>query len=460
MQSWNVMRQCRPFVVAGEGLRLADEGNQTADRKTNAGDVLHMLPVDVFAQRVAGSNRRSMFVGSTPQEQNITAANEAAVVAFLVKYFYALGDHERAIKFFESYSRDRMNWLKERSAVEAGAGGFPRASKTLSSSVSGFVRATRLWAPARSAYLELLMAKHNYHKIAQFARQDTRNLETACESAMTAASLLIGCRKGKDRTLARLVIETMAQKNPVSVLPLPPYELAIKAAIQKKNRSESDLENALWIARVMQDDAAYVLHPDLWFALFNTSLHLKQKDRALSFALETFGLHSKNFTALYQGPFRRALRKACRLNRSDVVMGMMREWLAAADGVDAEAKTQVLGFVLREMLYRGFPMSSITELLDVMESFHIETSRVMLQRIVRTILDDAHETRSPHESMKSSLEFWKTHTNVQNPVYVMYVLIQQCLERGWFDECELVVKEIAKRRFLAVHATASSPSWI
>ncbi|KAF1786232.1 hypothetical protein GQ600_21655 [Phytophthora cactorum] len=278
MESWNVIRQCC--------LRPADEGNGAAENKTSAVDVLQMLPADEFAQRIAGITCRTMFVGSTPLERNVIAANEAVVVALLVGNFYALDDHERTIKFFGGYSRDRLNWLKERSAVETGAGGPPGFSPSL----SGFVRATRLWAPARSAYLDLLLAKNDYHKIAQFAREDTRNLESACESVMTMTPLLIGCRKEKDSALARLAIEMMAEKNPIS----------------KKNRNESDLDNALC---VMQDDAGYVLHPDLWLALFNTRLHLNRKDSALSF--EIFGLYSKSFTALYQDQFRRALRKAC-----------------------------------------------------------------------------------------------------------------------------------------------------
>ncbi|KAG2806027.1 hypothetical protein PC116_g23261 [Phytophthora cactorum] len=178
MESWNVIRQCC--------LRPADEGNGAAENKTSAVDVLQMLPADEFAQRIAGITCRTMFVGSTPLERNVIAANEAVVVALLVGNFYALDDHERTIKFFGGYSR--------------------------------FVRATRLWAPARSAYLDLLLAKNDYHKIAQFAREDTRNLESACESVMTMTPLLIGCRKEKDSALARLAIEMMAEKNPISVL--------------------------------------------------------------------------------------------------------------------------------------------------------------------------------------------------------------------------------------------------
>ncbi|KAG2760867.1 hypothetical protein PC129_g17633 [Phytophthora cactorum] len=187
MESWNVIRQCC--------LRPADEGNGAAENKTSAVDVLQMLPADEFAQRIAGITCRTMFVGSTPLERNVIAANEAVVVALLVGNFYALDDHERTIKFFGGYSRDRLNWLKERSAVETGAGGPPGVSKVLS-----------------------LLCQNDYHKIAQFAREDTRNLESACESVMTMTPLLIGCRKEKDSALARLAIEMMAEKNPISVL--------------------------------------------------------------------------------------------------------------------------------------------------------------------------------------------------------------------------------------------------
>ncbi|KAF1781706.1 hypothetical protein GQ600_11828 [Phytophthora cactorum] len=105
----------------------------------------------------------------------------------------------------------------------------------------------------------------------------------------------------------------------------------------------------------------------------------------------------------------------------------MRDWLAvveiSANGVDAGAKTQVLGFVLREMLFRDLPVSAITGMLDIMESSQIQTSRAVLQRVVRTILDDSIKPRSPHEAIKSSLEFWKTRTSVQNSVYLVYLLI-------------------------------------
>lgn len=67
------------------------------------------------------------------------------------------------------------------------------------------------------------------------------------------------------------------------------------------------------------------------------------------------------------------------------------------------------------------------------------------------MLDDASSRLSPHDTIKDSLEFWKARSSaVQNSVYVMYVLLQQCLERGWLDECELVVNEIVERRLPGV----------
>ncbi|KAG7386427.1 hypothetical protein PHYPSEUDO_000256 [Phytophthora pseudosyringae] len=452
MQSWDVVRQCRPFVVGRDGLRLAD--NEASNDKAEVADVLLMLPADVFAQCTAGTNRRTMFANG-----NVTAANEAVVVALLVEYLYAARDHKRIIAFFEDYSRNRLHWLRERSAVESGADASAPGLRVLSTfgedeeqkRLSWFVRATRLWAPARTAYLKSLLATNRYRKIVQFAREDARNLETACASVMTMSPVLIGCRKEKDSALARLAIETMSKKNPVAVLPLTFYELAFKAAMQKKNRDEGDLDNALWVARVMQDEAGYVLHPDLWFLLFNTSLHLKRVDCAL----EVFGLYCKNFTSLYQDHFRRALRKACRRNLPEVVLAMVRQWLAAFDNsascVDAESKTKVLEFVLWEMTSSGHPVSALTEMLAIMGSSQIETGGAVLQRVVKTILDDATERLSPHEAVKNSLEFWKTHDSVvQSSVYLMYLLIQQCLTRGWIDECELVVHEIAERRFSRV----------
>ncbi|KAL4176658.1 hypothetical protein KRP22_001599 [Phytophthora ramorum] len=459
LQSWNVVKQCQPFVVAKDGVRLFDEA---ADSKVNALGVLQMLPADVFAQRVAGLNRRSMFVSSTALEGaigNVTAANEAVVVALLVEYFYALKDCSNTIELFESYNHDRISWLKERSLLETGAvsavvdddapASFGDAEEEKKR--SGFVRATRLWAPARSAYLKALTGKNQYHKVVQFAREDKRNLDVACESVRTMSPLLIGCCKEKNSSLARLAIDTMSKRNPGSVIPLSCYEFAVKAAIQKKNRDEGDVDNAMWVARKMRDDAGYILHPELWFALFNTSLHLKREDCAL----DAFRMYSNNFTALSQDQFRRALRKACRLNHPDVVLTMVRQWLSIVDdktsSVEAESKTKVLGFVLWEMLSSDHPVSAITQLLAIMASCQIETGGMVLQRTVKMILDDASESLSPPEAIKNSLEFWRTHGSaVQNSVYLMYTLLRQCLERDWLDECELVLKEIADRRLPGV----------
>ncbi|KAF1781703.1 hypothetical protein GQ600_11825 [Phytophthora cactorum] len=160
----------------------ADEGNEAAENKTNA--ACRRVRAAYCWDHLPYYVRRVDATGT-----NVIAANEAVVVALLVGNFYALDDHERTIKFFGGYT--------ERSAVETGAGGPPEYPK-FSPSLSGFVRATRLWAPARSAYLDLLLAKNDYHKIAQFAREDTCNLESACESVMTMTPLLIGCRKEKD----------------------------------------------------------------------------------------------------------------------------------------------------------------------------------------------------------------------------------------------------------------------
>ncbi|KAE8878066.1 hypothetical protein PF005_g13406 [Phytophthora fragariae] len=439
-QAWDVVKQCRPFVVERNGIRLADAA---ASDEVEPSDVLQMLPADLFAERSAGSNCRAMFVGATGLEGpqgTITAANEAVVVALLVQKLHFLGKHGKAIALFEGYNRERKKWLNERSALETSADAEKEAA--------AFDRVTRLWSSARAAYLKSLLFKSRYHRIVQFAREDSRNLDVACESVATMTSLLIGCRKQKDSALARLAIDTMSKQNPVTVLPLTIFELAFKSAIQNKNRDEDDLDNALWIARVMRDDAGYILQPDLWFALFNTSLHLKREESAL----EVFGMYSSNFTSLHQNNFRRALRKACRLNHPDVVLTMVRQWLATIDNdVDAAAKAEAVSFVLGEMLSSRHPISAITEMLAIMESSQIEASNAVLQRVATTILDDASSRLSPHETIKNSLEFWKVHSpTVQNSVFIMHVLIQQCLKRDWLDECELVVNEIAERRLPGV----------
>ncbi|GMF29913.1 unnamed protein product [Phytophthora lilii] len=466
LQSWELVKQCRPFVVDHDGIRLADDEAAAASDKPKGLYKLQMLRADVFAQRTAGTNRRSIFVGTEASGDYITVANEAVVVALLVEYLGALGAHKQTIRIFEGYNRKRVKWLNERCIVhdepastgasshsgevdeQKSTSGANRLSAVQQKKIDAFTRATRLWAPARSAYLKALLTKSQYHKATEFARGDSRNLDVACKTVEAMSGVLIGCRKEKDSALARLAIATMSKKNPVAVLPPTLYELAFKAAIQKKSRDERDLDNALWLVRAMQDDAGYVLHPGLWFSLFNTTLHLKREDCAV----EVFRMYSNNFTSLHQDYFRRALRKACRLNHPDVVLTIVRQWLdAVADSMDAAPKSEVLNFVLWEMLSSDNPVSAISEVFSIMTSSQIKVGGMTLQRATRRILDDASENHLPHEAIKISLEFWETNDcAVQNSISPIYTLLHQCLERGWIHECELVVKEIIARRMPAV----------
>ncbi|GMF47348.1 unnamed protein product [Phytophthora fragariaefolia] len=443
LQSWFVVKQCRPFVVTGDGVRLAED-------ETGGSDVLQMLPADEFADRAAGTNHRSMFVGATPSDgaqRSITVANEAVVVSMLVENLHALGARRRAIGLFESYNRERTDWLKKRAALDdSPAFGDWKTAKggKDQKKLETFMRATRLWLPARSAYLKSLSSTKRYRQVVEFAREDSRNLDVVCGSVANMASFLIGCRKHKDSALARLAIDTMPKRIPAMVLPLAFYELAFKSAMQKKNRDDDDLQNALWIARAMREDAGYVLHPNLWFTLFNTSLHLKREDCAI----DVFCMYSNNFTSLHQDHFRRALRKACRLNHPDVALTMVRQWLVSIAGdFDTESRKKVVGFVLWEMLSSGHPISAITEMIAIIDSFQIEIEPVTLLRAVQSILNDTSSRLSPQEAVQDSLEFWKAHNSaVQNPLYPLHLLIQQCLEHDWLDECELIVTEMAQRR--------------
>ncbi|RLN96384.1 hypothetical protein BBJ28_00003184 [Nothophytophthora sp. Chile5] len=474
LSMWEVVSQCRPFVVDTDGVRLAAANDRDGEGDEGAGalPMLQMLPADVFALRTTGRNVRSLFLGSPvagssaehgdANERNVVVLNEAVVVANLVEVFNAMGDHSHAIAFFENYNRDRRVWLQERLVSADAVSPSPplRAGKSGEDAgdldreePTAFERVTRLWAPARLAFIRSIVAMKRGGKLLRFAQDDERNLDLVGRSVNAMSLLLFACIKDKEGALARRAIDTTLWRHPAHVIPLHCYEQAIKANLYKKDRGERELEDALYLSRLMHEDAGYVLHPKLWSALFNTSLHLKRTDCAI----EVFATLPRSRMEHYQTHFRRALRKACQLQHPEVVLAIVRQWLAFVDDAsngseldqDPKPEMELLNFVLWGMLMSDHVASTLKEMLDIMEARQVRADGASLQRLVGVLLDDNEKqsTPKPREAIKRSLGFWEEHSALLHDMgFVIHLLLKQCLKRQWYDECELLVGEIAKRR--------------
>lgn len=292
-------------------MRLATDEDAGDDRPW----LMQIVPADVFAQLTTGT--RGMFVGSTGQGMaaNVVVTNEAIMVGTLIKAFYRMNEHELAVAFFEAYDRDRRVWLQEQQLREA-AKAPDNVCDDAESDTEGDAATktetinavTQLPRAVYSCYLRSLAALRQSKKIVRLFEDGGRQLERICSTVPNLYLILHACFNEKNGELARRAIETITEHSPAAVVPLGCYELAIRANLRDKKRDERELLTAIHLVRLLQDDAGFILKPDLWSALIKVSFNMGRPDCAL----EVFKSYPRHRIQEYQTNFRQALRAACR----------------------------------------------------------------------------------------------------------------------------------------------------
>ncbi|KAG6622081.1 uncharacterized protein IUM83_07303 [Phytophthora cinnamomi] len=454
LDAWQVVSQCRPFVLDREKgqlrVRLATAKDAGDDRPW----LMQIVPADVFAQLSAGISTRAMFVGSTGAD-DVVVANEALVVGNLIKAFYSLNEHEMAVAFFEAYDRDRSVWLQEhqlREAAKVPGNGFSdqgdESEGKAESKTAAIDAVTQLPRAVYSCYLRSLAALKQSKKIVRLFEDDERQLERICSTVPNLQLILHACFSEKNGELARRAIDTITEHSPAAVIPLGCYELAIRANLRDKKRDERELLTAIHLVRLLEEDGEYILKPDLWSALIKVSLNMDRPDCAL----QVFKSYPRHRIPEYQMSFRHALRAACR-GTDSTALDMMRFCWASYDDeysnvkallderkeyeatiflsdttadvrlADAvltsnlptlhkDAEAELLNMMLWEMLKHRHSAPSLTQVLDLMEATRSKGGAVALRLAVIALLEyDMKQKSYP----------------------------AQCVEHRWDEECELLV---------------------
>ncbi|KAF4040412.1 hypothetical protein GN244_ATG07376 [Phytophthora infestans] len=487
LDTWQVISQCRPFVVDKEKplqVRLATTEDVGDDRTW----LLQIVPADIFAQLSVDISTRAMFVGSTGPDQDVdvVVANEALMVGNLVKAFHQLNEHKLAVAFFESYDRDRRVWLQEHQLRQAakvadndvcdGDKKGEAESKEKEKRVP-IENVTQLPRAVYSCYLRSLAALKQSKKIVRLFENDEHQLERICSTVPNLYLLLHACYSEKNGELARQAIDTIARFSPAAVIPLGCYELAIRSNLRDRKRDERELVTAIHLAKALQNDGGYTLKPDIWSGLIKVSLNMKRPD----LALEVFKSYPRHCIPEYQINFRQALRAACRFTDSTALDMVRFCWvnyceeysnlktlleerkayqdaiclnnadtrgLSLGDAglvsnipvVNKEVETELLNMVLWEMLKHRHAVPSLVQVLDVMEATRSKGGAVALRRTVQVMFNYDMKRMASHAAVESSLKFWGERPSVlSGQGFLVYLLLEECVEQQWDDECEFLV---------------------
>ncbi|KAG6958060.1 hypothetical protein JG688_00010693 [Phytophthora aleatoria] len=487
LDAWEVVSQCRPFVVDKEKplqVRLATAEDVGDDRPW----LLQIVPADVFAQLSVDISTRSMFVGSTGPDldADVVVTNEALMVGNLVKAFHQMNEHKLAVAFFEAYDRDRRVWLQEHQLRQAAKvpdddcsdgdeeGEAESVSKEKPVPIENV---TQLPRAVYSCYLRSLAALKQSKKIVRLFEDDELQLERICSTVPNLHLLLHACYSEKNGELARRAIDTITYCSPAAVIPLGCYELAIRANLRDRKRDERELVTAIYLAKTLHNDGGYTLKPDIWSGLIKVSLNMDRPD----LALEVFKSYPRHCIPEYQSNFRQALRAACRFTDSTALDMMHFCWanysgdysnaktllderkayqdaiclnipdtrgLSLGDAVLAsnipvlnkDAETELLNMMLWEMLKHRHAVPSLVQVLDLMEATHSKGGAVALRQTVLVMFEYDMKRMSPHAAVESSLKFWGERPSVlSGQGFLVYLLLEDCIERQWDDECEFLV---------------------
>ncbi|ETN00079.1 hypothetical protein F442_20857 [Phytophthora nicotianae P10297] len=487
LDAWQVVSQCRPFVVDSEKplqVRLAT----AADVGDNRPWLLQIVPADAFAQLSVDISTRSMFVGSTGPDldADVVVANEALMVGNLVKAFHQMNEHKLAVAFFEAYDRDRRVWLQEHQLRQAAkvldddisyADDEDEAEVEAKEKPVPIEHVTQLPRAVYSCYLRSLATLKQTKKIVRLFENDEHQLERICSTVPNLQLLLHACYSEKNGELARRAIDTITHCSPAAVIPLGCYELAIRSNLRDRKRDERELVTAIHLAKALQNDGGYTLKPDIWSGLIKVSLNMNRPD----LALEVFKSYPRHCIPEYQTNFRQVLRAACRFTDSTALDMMHFCWanygsessnaktlledrkayhdticlnnpdtrgLSLGDAVLAstipvlnkEAEIELLNMMLWEMLKHRHAVPSLVQVLDIMEATRSKGGAVALRQTVRVLFEYDMKKMSPHEAVEGSLKFWGERSSVlSGQGFLVYLLLEECIERHWDDECEFLV---------------------
>ncbi|KAH7462984.1 uncharacterized protein KRP23_13201 [Phytophthora ramorum] len=485
LDAWQVVSQCRPFVVDREGpfrVRLATSEDMGDDRPW----LMQIVPADVFARLSADISTRSMFVGSTDAKTDVVVANEALVVGNLIRAFHRLDEPELAVAFFEAYDRDRSVWLQEHQLREAAKvpddGVGEEQTEVVQEPAEKAVAiqsVTQLPRAVYSCYLHSLAALRQSKKIVRVFEDDELQLGRICSTVPNLYLLLHACYSEKNGELARRAIDTITKHSPAAVIPLGCYELAIRANLRDRKRNERELLTAIHLAQALHNDGGYILKPDIWSALIKVSLNMDRPD----LALDVFKSYPRHRVQEYQSHFRQALRAACRQTGS-TALDMMHFCWASYDDEHSDAKTlfderkeyqdtiflndvnsaglpladavltsnisalnkdaeaELLNMMLWEMLKHRQPVPSLKQVLDLMEATRSKGGAVALRLAVIALFeyDMKQKEVSPRAAVENSLKFWGDRPSVlSGQGFLVHLLLEECAEHQWDEECEFLV---------------------
>ncbi|OWZ22482.1 hypothetical protein PHMEG_0002797 [Phytophthora megakarya] len=485
LEAWQVVSQCRPFVVDSEGsfrVRLAT----AEDVSANCPWLMQIVPADVFAQLSADIVTRSMFVGKE-LEADVVVTNEALMVGNLIKAFHRMNEHKLAVAFFEAYDRDRSVWLQEHQLREAAkvsddecsdVDNDSSAETTVTEKTIPIENVTQLPRAVYSSYIHSLAALKQSKKIVRLFEDDEHQLERICSTVPNLYLLLHACYSERNGELARRCIDTITRCSPAAVIPLGCYELAVRANLRDRKRNERELLTAIHLAKTLYNDGGYILKPDIWSGLIKVSLNMDRPD----LALEVFKSYPRHCIPEYQSHFRQVLRAACRPTDSTALDMMHFCWFKHNDEysdaktveerkvyedticlntpdnrglsledavlasnistVNKEAETELLNMMLWEMLKHRHVVPSLVEVVDLMESTRSKGGAIALRQTVLVMFeyDMKQKKMSARAALENSLKFWGDRPSVlSGQGFLVHLLLEECVERQWDDECEFLV---------------------
>uniref|UniRef100_M4BRI9 Uncharacterized protein n=1 Tax=Hyaloperonospora arabidopsidis (strain Emoy2) TaxID=559515 RepID=M4BRI9_HYAAE len=498
LETWQIVSQCRPFV-----LHPTKKGAPLQVRLASADDVgdkqrpwmLQLVPGDVFAEFTADTSARSMVVGTTGadlKDADVVVANETLVLGNLVKAFHEMKEHELAMAFFEAYDHDRSVWLQKyyQGAAADVEGGDDvtqdekedEGKSRLTGKRSSMERITQQPRAVYSCYLRSLAALKQSKKIVRLFEEDKRQLERICSTVPNLRVVVRACYSEKNGELARRAIDTIATFSPAAVISLGCYELAIRANLRDRNRGERELLSAVHLSRALHNDGGYILKPDIWSGLIKVSMRMSRPD----LALEVFKTYPRHCIPEHQANFRQVLLTACRHVDSTVLEMMQFRWAShdgkasntetlpderkvSDDGIhldspgvrgsstgtamevanisaaDNEAETVLLNAMLWLMLNQGHDVSSLVQVIDIMEATCSKAGATALQRTVSSMFeyDMSQNNMLPRAAIESSLKFWTAHSSVLcGQGFLVRLLLENCVKHQWDDECEMLVDHL------------------
>ncbi|KAG1693880.1 hypothetical protein DVH05_022801 [Phytophthora capsici] len=481
LDAWDVISQCRPFVVGQDEplqVSLATEEDMGSDLPW----LMQIVPANVFAQHSANISTRAMYVGSVGSELDteVIVVNEALVVGNMIKALNSMDEHKLTIAFFEAYDVDRKMLLQDHELQEAtSVSDDAVGAEEVVEKKTGADNVTQLPIAVYACYLRSLFARKNSAKIVRLFRDDEHQLERVCNVIPNLYLLLQACYKEMDGNLARRAIERITEFSPTSVIPLGCYDIAIRSILRDRQRDENDLLDAIYLAKTMNEDAGYILKPWIWSALVKVSLIMDRPD----LAFQVFKRYPRNCIPEYQKSFRQVLRAACKHPDSSALDMMHFCWakyideysnvktlfderqayqdaiyltksgteglslgdavlVSSAPALSKDAEAELLNMMLWEMLKHRHAVPSLVQVLDLMEAVGSKGGALALRKTVFALFeyDVKQKNKSPREAVENSVKFWGEHSSVLNGQgFLVHLLLEECVKHHWDDACDVLV---------------------